>query len=97
MLTHVGLVFRLNYLFLACFSNLLACFCKITWHHCFSSKSYAYSSQGQRVEKIKAETSFNVLHVFYSQVQPAVFYIAHGQSVCQFRRECRSKKIKLCG
>jgi len=32
--THFGLVFRLNYLFLACFSNLLACFCKITWHHC---------------------------------------------------------------
>jgi len=27
MPTHVGLVFRLNYLF-------LACFCKITWHHC---------------------------------------------------------------
>jgi len=26
MPTHVGLVFRLNYLF-------LACFCKITWHH----------------------------------------------------------------
>jgi len=33
MPTDVGLVFRLNYLFLACFSNLLACFCKITWHH----------------------------------------------------------------
>ena len=28
------LVLRLNYLFLACFSNSLACFCKITWHHC---------------------------------------------------------------
>ena len=27
------LVFRLNYLFLACFSNLLACSWKITWHH----------------------------------------------------------------
>jgi len=34
MPTYVGLVFRLNYLFLACFSNFLACFCKITWHHC---------------------------------------------------------------
>jgi len=33
MPTDVGLVFRLDYLFLACFSNLLACFCKITWHH----------------------------------------------------------------
>jgi len=33
--THVELVFRLNYRFLACFSNLLACFCKITWHHWF--------------------------------------------------------------
>jgi len=31
--THVGLVFRSNYLFLACFSCFLACFCKITWHH----------------------------------------------------------------
>ena len=31
--THVGLVFQLNYLFLACFLNLLACFCKITRHH----------------------------------------------------------------
>ena len=31
--THVGPVFRWNYLFLACFSNLLACFCKIAWHH----------------------------------------------------------------
>ena len=28
--THFGLVFRLNYRFLACFSNLLACFCKMT-------------------------------------------------------------------
>ena len=26
--------FRLNYVFLTCFSNSLACFCKITWHHC---------------------------------------------------------------
>jgi len=32
--THVGLVFRSNYLFLVCFSYILACFCKITWHHC---------------------------------------------------------------
>ena len=32
--THFGLVFRLNYVFLVCFSNLLACFCKIIWHHC---------------------------------------------------------------
>jgi len=31
--THVGLVFPLNYPFWACFSNLLACFYKITWHH----------------------------------------------------------------
>jgi len=31
--THVGLVFRWNYRFLACFSNLLVCFCNITWHH----------------------------------------------------------------
>ena len=31
---HVELLFRLTYRFLACFSNLLACFCKITWHHC---------------------------------------------------------------
>jgi len=30
-----GLLFRLNYLCLSCFSNLLACFCKITWNHCF--------------------------------------------------------------
>jgi len=33
MPTPVGLVFRWNYLILACFSNLLACFCKITWRH----------------------------------------------------------------
>ena len=33
LLTHVGLVFRSKYLFLACFSYFLACFCKITWHH----------------------------------------------------------------
>jgi len=38
--THVGLVFRLNYLFWACFSNLLAYFCKITWHHW----AYVYAS-----------------------------------------------------
>jgi len=31
--TRVGLVFRLNYRFLACFSSLLVCFCKIAWHH----------------------------------------------------------------
>jgi len=31
--THFGLVFQLNYLFSACFSNLLACSWKITWHH----------------------------------------------------------------
>jgi len=31
--THFGLIFRLNYLFLACFSNLLACSWKITWRH----------------------------------------------------------------
>ena len=31
--THVGLVLQSNYLFLACFSYFLACFCKITWHH----------------------------------------------------------------
>ena len=30
--THVGLVFRLNYLFWA-FFKILACFCKATWHH----------------------------------------------------------------
>ena len=36
--THVGLIFRWNYLFLPCFSNLLACFCKITWHHCHNPK-----------------------------------------------------------
>ena len=35
--THAGFVFRWNYLFLACFSNLLACFSKITWHHWFCS------------------------------------------------------------
>ena len=27
------LVFQLSYIFLACFSNLLVCYCKITWHH----------------------------------------------------------------
>jgi len=26
-------IFRLNFPFRACFSNCLACFCKITWHH----------------------------------------------------------------
>jgi len=31
--TRVGLVFRLNYRFLTCFSSLRVCFCKITWHH----------------------------------------------------------------
>jgi len=31
--THARLVFPLNYTFWACFSNLLACFYKITWHH----------------------------------------------------------------
>jgi len=36
--THFGLVFCLNYLFLACFSNFLACSWKITWHHCFAVK-----------------------------------------------------------
>ena len=30
---HVGLVFQLNYIFRACFSKLLAYFCKITRHH----------------------------------------------------------------
>jgi len=28
-----GLVFWLYYLYWACFQILLACFCKITWHH----------------------------------------------------------------
>jgi len=32
---HVGIVSPLNYPFWACFANLLLCFCKITWHHCF--------------------------------------------------------------
>jgi len=41
--THVG-VFRLNYLFWPCFSNLLAYFCKITWHHCI----YCYVTEVHR-------------------------------------------------
>jgi len=36
--TLFGLVFQLNYLFLACFSNVLACFCEITWHHYLTPK-----------------------------------------------------------
>jgi len=35
--THFGLFSRLNYQFLACFSSLLACVCKITWHHWFGT------------------------------------------------------------
>jgi len=35
--THV-VFFRSNYLFLACFSYFLACFCKITWHHSWNWK-----------------------------------------------------------
>ena len=35
--THFGFVFRLNVLFWVCFTNLLACFCKLTWHHCYGS------------------------------------------------------------
>ena len=54
MPTPDGLVFWWNYLFLACFSNLLACFCKLTWHHrsalvrhqqqepCLSKRTYTY-------------------------------------------------------
>jgi len=38
--THVGFVFPSNYLFLACFSYLLACFCKITWHHCAELRKF---------------------------------------------------------
>ena len=34
--THVVLAFPLIYPFWVCFSNLLACFCKITWHHCLA-------------------------------------------------------------
>jgi len=30
--------FRWNYLFLVCFAYFLACFCKITWHHCWQQQ-----------------------------------------------------------
>jgi len=36
--THVVIFFQSNYLFLACFSYFLACFCKITWHHSWNWK-----------------------------------------------------------
>jgi len=38
--THEGFVFPLNYPFRACFTNLLACFCKTTWYHCCSVRRY---------------------------------------------------------
>jgi len=42
--THVRLVFfLLIYLFFACFSNLLSCFYKITWHHCTVSTAAGYA------------------------------------------------------
>jgi len=54
--THVGLVLGLNYLFLACFSYYIACFCKITWHHC------TWSSETRLRVKRRVSLSISVLY-----------------------------------
>jgi len=60
--THFWLVFRLNYLFLACFSNLLACSWKITWHHCCIRRD---SSRWSFVWQIMLP---NISGLFWSQI-----------------------------
>ena len=65
--TNVGLVFRLNYLFLACFSIALACFRKITWHHCPQASSPDLSHGENRNFPRQEESHRWWIHVHFSR------------------------------
>jgi len=49
-------IFLLNYVFRACFSNVLACFYKTTWHHYCRSSNRTTSYDN---------TAFNLLNPFF--------------------------------
>jgi len=66
--THVGLVFRWNYLFLACFSCFLACFCKITRHHC-QVVTTCHSTYSKSCFSSEAYIGRNPLHLKVITVQ----------------------------